>query len=90
MPPRHLSAMPRTLPIKALTNSFSFCVVERRVGMETSESSSKNLIKKRLSKSLNVLIDPGGSFKNQSKAYPLREPTNSLVKIVSFMAMFPV
>lgn len=56
----------------------------------TSESWSKNQANKRTSRSLKVLIDPGSSFINQSKASPLREATKSLVMWSSLEVMFLV
>lgn len=45
---------------------------------------------KGASRSLNVLMDLGGSVRNQSTANPLRELMKNRVRIASFLAMFPV
>lgn len=76
--------------MKVLNDSFSPCFVGNgmgKMGIETSESSSKNLIRNKPSKLLN---DLGGSFWNQSNANPLRELTKSHARTSPFLATFPV
>lgn len=46
-----------------------FCLVSSSVGMSTSVSSSKNCTKRRLFKSLNVLMDPGWIFMNEGQTF---------------------
>lgn len=86
----HLRAMSLNPSIKALTDSSFFCLVSSSVATATSKSLSKNQAKKMPLRLLKVLIDPGWSFINQSKANPLREATKSLVISVSLGAMFPI
>lgn len=53
--------------MEALTDSFLPYFVEKRIGMETFESSLKNLVIKRLSKALSILIELGGDSGTNQK-----------------------
>lgn len=89
MPLGHRRAMSLNFSIKTLTRLSFLCLVSCRIGMIMFEPTSKNRAKKRLSRSLNVLMNRGESFLNQLKAKPLGLMTKSLIRIVSLMEMFP-
>ena len=90
IPLGHRSTIFQNFSTNALTDSPFRCFVARRVGMVTSESSSKKRVRKSFSKSPQFLMEPSGSFMNHSKASPFRVPMNKRIKIASLSITFPV
>ena len=83
IPLGHRSATFRNLSTNDLTDSPFRCFVARRVGIVTSESSSKKRVRKSFFKSPQFLMEPSGSFMNHSKASPFRVPMNKHARMTS-------